>query len=99
MKKPIIALKNWYVDNYCYDCLYGNAYGHSKFENGTFIGTGSIIKATNESNKIVVKTRNHIYTCYFEDAHEDNFNNLDMLEMLELFVNKEEEIKNESVEE
>lgn len=91
MKKQTIELRNWYVDCYCCNCLYGNAYGHSKFENGTFVRTGNIIKATNEDNRLVVETHNSIYTCYFDDAHEENFNNLDMLEMLELFVNKEVE--------
>lgn len=98
MNKQTITLRNWYVDNYCYDCLYGNAYGHSKFENGTFVRTGRIVKATHEPNRIVVETHNSIYTCYFDNTHEENFNNLDMLEMLELFGNKEE-IKNESIEE
>lgn len=85
MEKSIIVLRNWYIDNYYYDCLYGNAYGHNKFENGTFVRTGSIVKATNEDNRLVVETHNSIYTCYFDDAHEENFNNLDMLEMLELY--------------
>ena len=98
MKKDTIALRNWYVDCYCYNCLYGSAYGHSKFENGTFVRTGSIIKATHEPNRLVVETHNSIYTCYFDNAHEENFNNLDMLEMLELFGNKEE-IENENIEE
>lgn len=93
MNKPIILLRNWYIDNCYYNRLYGNVYGHNKFENGTFVGIGSIIKATNESNKIVVETRNHVYTCYFNDAHEENFNNLDMLEMLELYGANEDVIE------
>lgn len=89
MNKPTIELKNWYIDNYTYQFLFGNAYGHGKFENGTFVRTSKIQKATKTENGIVVETHNSIYNCNFDNVHEDYFNNLDMLEMLELFGEKE----------
>ena len=95
MNKPTIELKNWYIDNYTYRFLYGNAYRHCKFEDGTFVRTSqilnaSIINLTNEESGLVVETHNSIYTCNFNDAHEDNFSSLDMFEMLELCGNDKE---------
>ena len=95
MNKPTIELKNWYIDNYTYRFLYGNAYGHGKFEDGTFVRTSQILNAsimnvTKEESSLVAETHNSIYTCNFNDAHEDSFSSLDMFEMLELCGNDKE---------
>lgn len=62
--KQTAQLKNWH--EYC-GHIYGEVYGHPRFEDGTRVITSSIVSQRETDTAIIIETRNTIYTCNVED--------------------------------
>lgn len=70
--KQVVELKNWCFNDY-FRTLFGEAYGHHKFEDGTYVMTSRIRNAQQDltGGCFTVETRNTIYICLFKDVHKD----------------------------
>lgn len=66
--KPIVSMKCWFISD---GRLYGDAYGHPRFLNGSFIHTSRIIKIIKRGDNKIVETRNTIYICPLSEKLEN----------------------------
>jgi hypothetical protein len=64
-----MTLKNWQVDH---NTLYGNAFDHPKYSNGTYVHTSQIISAAYDDGIFLFRTENSVYECHSQSFSGSN---------------------------
>lgn len=64
--KQTAILKEWHIEN---NRAFGKVYGHPRFEDGTPVITSTIVRRslTEAYGKVIIETRNTIYTCNVDE--------------------------------
>lgn len=80
--KQVVELRNWCFNDY-FKTLFGDTYGHRKFDDGTYVATSKILDVKQDlaGGYFAVETLNTIYICLFKDVHEG----FDMFSVSEIY--------------